>query len=148
MKTETVEIKRFRKFETNKFYPSHMGEESHHVANEFSMVVRAGNRIFMRGQTAFDLDGNFHGENDVIAQTENACRCIKQLLEEAGGKMTDVCKLTTYVTDRNYRKDVYSVIAKHFKGVYPVSTGLVVNGLALPEMLVEIDVEAIISDDK
>ncbi|MGW8429144.1 RidA family protein [Peribacillus simplex] len=140
-----MEIKRYRKFETNKFYPADMGEASHHVANEFSMVVRAGNRIFMRGQTAFDLEGNFHGENDVIEQTENACRCIKQLLEEAGGKMEDVCKLTTYVTDRSYRKEAYSVIAKHFKGVYPVSTGLVVNGLALPEMLVEIDVEAIIS---
>lgn len=141
-----MEIKRYHKFETNKFYPSHMGEESHHVTNEFSMVVRAGNHIYMRGQTAFDLEGNFHGENDVVEQTENACRCIKQLLEEAGGKMEDVCKLTTYVTDRSYRKEVYSVIAKHFKGVYPVSTGLVVQGLALPEMLVEIDVEAVISD--
>ncbi|OIK14981.1 enamine deaminase RidA [Bacillus sp. MUM 116] len=139
---------RYRKFETNKFYPTSFGEKSHHVANEFSMVVRAGNRIFMRGQTGFDIEGNFHGLNDVIEQTENACRCIKQLLEEAGGKLEDVCKLTTYVTDRNYRKDVYSVIAKHFKGVYPVSTGLVVNGLALPEMLVEIDVEAVISDEE
>ncbi len=99
-----MEIKRYRKFETNKFYPADMGEKSHHVSNEFSMVVRAGNRIFMRGQTAFDLEGNFHGENDVTEQTENACRCIKQLLEEAGGKMEDVCKLTTYVTDRSFRK--------------------------------------------
>lgn len=141
-----MEIKRYNKFETEKFYPSTMGEESNHVVNEFSMVVRAGNHIYMRGQTAFDLEGNFHGENDVIAQTENACRCIKQLLEQAGGKMEDVCKITTYLTDRSYRKDAYSVIAKHFKGVYPVSTGLVVQGLALPEMLVEIDVEAVISD--
>lgn len=142
-----MEIKRFNKFETEKFYPTSMGEESHHVVNEFSMVVRAGNHIYMRGQTGFDLEGNFHGENDVIAQTENACRCIKQLLEQAGGKMEDVCKITTYLTDRSYRKDAYSVIAKHFKGVYPVSTGLVVQGLALPEMLVEIDVEAVISDN-
>lgn len=141
-----MEIKRYRKFETNKFYPSEMGEESHHIANEFCMVVRAGNHIFMRGQTAFDLEGNFHGENDVAAQTENACRCIKILLEEAGGTINDVCKLTTYLTDRSYRKEAYAVIAKHFKGVYPVSTGLVVNGLALPEMLVEIDVEAVISE--
>ncbi|WP_257350967.1 RidA family protein [Pseudalkalibacillus decolorationis] len=141
-----MEITRYRKFETNKFYPSDMGEDSHHIANEFSMVIRAGNHIYMRGQTAFDLEGNFHGENDVTAQTENACRCIKQLLEEAGGKIEDVCKITTYLTDRSYRQEAYAVIAKHFKGVYPVSTGLVVRGLALPEMLVEIDVEAVISD--
>ncbi|MDQ0252813.1 enamine deaminase RidA (YjgF/YER057c/UK114 family) [Evansella vedderi] len=143
-----MKIERFRKFKTEQFYPSHMGEDSHHVSNEFSMVVRAGNHIFMRGQTGFDLEGNFHGENDVIEQTENACRCIKQLLEEAGGRMEDVCKLTTYVTDRSFRKDVYSVIAKHFDGVYPVSTGLVVDGLALPEMLVEIDVEAVITGEE
>ncbi len=140
--------KRLRKFETNKFYPPNFGEESHHVSNEFCMVVRAGNHIYMRGQTGFDIEGNFHGVGDVIEQTENACRCIKQLLEEAGAKMEDVCKITTYLTDRSYRKDAYSVIAKHFKGVYPVSTGLVVSGLALPEMLVEIDVEAVISDEE
>jgi enamine deaminase RidA (YjgF/YER057c/UK114 family) len=139
---------RYRKFETKKFYPENFGEEAHHVVNEFSMVVRAGNHIYMRGQTGFDLEGNFHGVGNVAEQTENACRCIKQLLEEAGAKMEDVCKITTYLTDRSYRKEAYAVIAKHFKGVYPVSTGLVVNGLALPEMLVEIDVEAVISDEE
>ncbi len=143
-----MKIERYRKFETNSFYPSTMGEEAHHVVNEFSMAVRAGNRIFLRGQTGFDLKGNFHGENNPAEQAENACRCIKQLIEEAGGKIEDVCKLTTYVTDRNYRREVYDVIAKHFKGVYPVSTGLVVSGLALPEMLVEIDAEAVISDNE
>jgi len=142
-----IKIERFRKFKTESFYPSEMGEEAHHVVNEFSMVVRAGNHIFMRGQTGFDLDGQFHGLNDPAEQMENALRCVKQLLKEAGGRMEDVCKVTTYVTDRSYRKEVYAVIAKHFKGVYPVSTGLVVDGLALPEMLVEIDVEAVISDN-
>ena len=142
-----MEIKRYRKFETQNFYPSDMGEEAHHVTNEFSMVVRAGNRIFMRGQTGFDIEGNFHGEYDVVAQAENACRCIKQLLEEAGGKAEDICKLTTYVTDRNYRKDVYGVIAKHFKGVYPVSTGLVVIPSSVAPSVGALDVEAVISEE-
>jgi enamine deaminase RidA (YjgF/YER057c/UK114 family) len=140
-----VEVQRFRKFETESFYPSEMGEPEHHVKNEFSMVVRAGDRIFMRGQTGFDLEGNFHGEGNPAEQAENACRCIRQLLEDAGASLSDVCKLTTYVTDRKYRNEVYGVIAEHFRGVYPCSTGLVVNGLALPEMLVEIDVEAVVS---
>lgn len=142
-----MEIKRFRKFEAKNFYPADMGEREHHIENEFSMVVRAGNRIFMRGQTGFDLEGNFHGLNDVAEQAENACRCIKQLLEEAGGTINDICKITVYVTDRLYRNKVYGVIAKHFQGVYPCSTGIVVNGLALPEMLMEIDVEAVISNN-
>jgi enamine deaminase RidA (YjgF/YER057c/UK114 family) len=140
-----MEIQRFRKFETDSFYPSEMGEPEHHIKNEFCMVVRAGDRVFMRGQTGFDLDGNFHGEGNPAEQADNACRCVKQLLEEAGASINDVCKITVYVTDRKYRREVYGVIAEHFRGVYPCSTGLVVEGLALPEMLVEIDVEAVVS---
>ncbi|ABG04809.1 Endoribonuclease L-PSP [Rubrobacter xylanophilus DSM 9941] len=141
-----MQIQRFRKFKTKDFYPSEMGEPEHHIDNEFSMVVRAGNQIFMRGQTGFDLEGNFHGEGDAAKQADNACRCIKQLLKEAGASIDDVCKITVYVTDRKYRNEVYRVIADHFRGVFPCSTGLVVDGLALPEMLVEIDVEAVVSD--
>lgn len=140
-----MNIQRFRKFETSNFYPKTMGEPEHHIKNEFSMVVRAGNHIFMRGQTGFDLEGNFHGVNDVAEQTHNACRCVKQLLEEAGGTIQDVCKITVYLTDRSYRHIAYGVIAEHFQGVFPCSTGLVVNGLALPEMLVEIDADAVVS---
>jgi enamine deaminase RidA (YjgF/YER057c/UK114 family) len=140
-----MEIQRLRKFETDSFYPSDMGEPEHHIRNEFSMVVRAGDRVFMRGQTGFDLDGNFHGECDPVQQADIACRCVKQLLEEAGASINDVCKITVYVTDRKYRRGVYGVIAEHFRGVYPCSIGLVVEGLALPEMLVEIDVEAVVS---
>jgi len=147
-----MQIQRFRKFETKNFYPpknfqsSEAGETTHHIQNEFCMAVRAGNRIFLRGQTGFDLEGNFHGVGDVAVQTDMACRCIKQLLEEAGGTINDICKITVYLTDRSYRSQAYAVIGEHFRGVYPCSTGLVVQGLALPEMLVEIDVEAIVSD--
>ncbi|MCL6442260.1 MAG: RidA family protein [Alicyclobacillus sp.] len=141
-----MEIQRIRKFSTKEFYPAHMGKPEHHIDNQFCMVVRAGNHIFMRGQTGFDLDGNFHGLGDVEAQADNACRCIKQLLEEAGGSVQDICKITVYLTDRAHRNKVYGVIARHFEGVYPCSTGLIVNGLALPEMLVEIDVDAVIQD--
>ncbi|TCP29442.1 enamine deaminase RidA (YjgF/YER057c/UK114 family) [Scopulibacillus darangshiensis] len=141
-----MQIKRFRKFETKNFYPSDLGEAEHHIKNELSMAVRAGNRIFLRGQTGFDLEGNFHGKGDVAKQTDMACRCVKQLLEEAGGSVNDICKMTVYLTDRSYRSSAYAVIAEHFRGVYPCSTGLVVNGLAMPEMLMEIDVEAIVSN--
>lgn len=140
-----MKIQRFRKFKTKDFYPSDMGKPEHHIQNEFSMVVRAGNRIFMRGQTGFDLDGNFHGKGDVKKQADMACLCIKQLLEEAGGTINDICKITVYLTDRAHRSIVYPVIAEHFQGVYPCSTGLLVSGFALPEMLVEIDVEAVVN---
>lgn len=140
-----MQIQRLRTFETRNFYPPELGEPEHHIDNEFSMVVRAGDHIFMRGQTGFDLEGNFHGEGDVAAQADVACRCVKQLLEEAGGTINDVCKITVYLLDRAHRSKVYPVIAEHFRGVYPCSTGLVVSGFAVPEMMVEIDVQAVVS---
>ncbi|MDF9841639.1 MULTISPECIES: Rid family hydrolase [unclassified Paenibacillus] len=141
-----MEITRYRKFSTQSFYPSQMGEPEHHIQNDFCMAVRAGDRIFLRGQTGFDLDGNFRGLNDVAEQTEQACLNIKQLLNEAGSSMDNICKITVYLTDRDYRSQAYAVIAKHFQGVFPCSTGLVVKGLALPEMYVEIDVEAMAAE--
>jgi enamine deaminase RidA (YjgF/YER057c/UK114 family) len=73
-------------------------------------------------------------------------RCVKILLEEAGAKLEHICKTTIYVTDRKYREPVYQVVGRWLKGVYPCSTGLIVSGLAKPEMVMEIDVEAVIPD--
>ena len=71
-------------------------------------------------------------------------QCAKTLLEEAGSKLEHVCKTTIYIVDRADREPVYRVIGKWLKGVHPCSTGLIVSGLALPEMLMEIDIEAVI----
>ena len=133
---------RFRKFNTKDMYP----EQS--LDNDFCMVVRAGNHIFMRGQTGFTLDGEMVGVGDAAAQADNAMKCVKQLLEEAGGRLEHICKITIYLTDPRYREDVYRVIGQHLKGVFPVSTGLVVQALARPEMVMEIDVDAVIPDDE
>ena len=129
---------RFRKFNTKAMYP----EQS--LDNDLCMVVRAGNHIFMRGQTGFTLDGDFVGVGDAAAQADTAMKCVKQLLEEAGARLEHICKITIYVIDPRYREDVYRVIGEHLPGVYPVSTGLVVQALARPEMLMEIDVGAVI----
>jgi len=133
--------RRIRKFNTKEMYP----EQS--LDNDLCMAVVAGNRVFLRGQTGFDLDGNFHGVGDVAAQAEQAMSCVKTLLKEAGATLEHICKVTIYITDRAYREPVYRVVGRWLKGVYPCSTGLIVNGLAKPEMLMEIDVEAIIPED-
>ena len=116
--------------------------------NDLSMAVRASNRIFLRGQTGFDLEGNMTGKGDPAKQAETAMQCVRTLLEEAGSKLEHICKTTIYITDGAYREKVYHVIGKHLKGIHVCSTGLIVKGLATPEMLMEIDVEAIIPDDE
>ncbi|MEE8532287.1 MAG: RidA family protein [Alphaproteobacteria bacterium] len=133
---------RLRKFNTRDMYPEQ------ELDNDLSMVVRAGRHIFLRGQTGFTLDGDFVGVGDAAAQADNAMKCVKTLLEEAGSKLDHICKITIYITDRAYRDAVYRTIGRHLKGVHPVSTGLIVNGLARPEMLMEIDVDAVIPDDE
>ena len=133
---------RFRKFNTREMYP----EQG--LDNDVCMAVRAGRQVFLRGQTGFALDGSFVGAGDAGAQADNAMRCVKTLLEEAGAKLEHICKVTIYITDRAYRDAVYQAIGRHLKGVFPVSTELIVNGLARPEMLMEIDVDAVIPEDE
>jgi len=113
---------------------------------DLAMAVRAGNRIWLRGQTGLDFDGNFVGEGDAAAQAENAMQCVKVLLEESGSCLDHIVKTTIYLTDRAHRVPVYNVVGKWLKGVYPCQTGLIVAGLAAPEMLMEIDVEAVIPE--
>jgi enamine deaminase RidA (YjgF/YER057c/UK114 family) len=87
------------------------------------------------------------GRSDVTAQAEQAMSNINLLLEEAGSRLQDICKIVIYVVDARYREQVYRVVGKWLKGVYPVSTGVVVSALARPEWLVEIDVTAVIPQE-
>ena len=73
---------------------------------------------------------------------------IKLLLEEAGARLEHVCKITIYLTDPRYREPVYRTVGSWLKGVHPVSTGIIVAGLARPEWLVEIDATAVIPDER
>jgi enamine deaminase RidA (YjgF/YER057c/UK114 family) len=132
-----VAHQRLRRFDSGSLYPASAG-------GEMSMAVKAGPEIFLRGLTGLDLDGRFVGIGDAAAQAEQAMRNVKLLLEEAGSQMAHICKITTYVTDRAYREPVHQVIGRYLGDIAPVGTGLIVNGLARPEMLVAIDIDAVI----
>jgi enamine deaminase RidA (YjgF/YER057c/UK114 family) len=85
------------------------------------------------------------GIGDVEAQTEKAMANIDMLLEEAGSSLEDIVKVTVYLIDPRYRETVYRTMGRWLKGVFPVSTGIVVQALARPEWLVEIDATAVLS---
>jgi enamine deaminase RidA (YjgF/YER057c/UK114 family) len=135
--------RRIRKFNTRDTYPEQK------LDNDLCQVVVAGNMVFVRGQVGQDLDTSRSvGMGDVIAQAEQAMSNINLLLQEAGSGLEDVCKIVIYLVDARYRESVYRVVGKWLKGVYPVSTGLVVSALARPEWLVEIDVTAVIPQEQ
>tara|TARA_Y100000588_G_scaffold77202_1_gene80469 strand:- start:38 stop:445 length:408 start_codon:yes stop_codon:yes gene_type:complete len=131
---------RIRKFNTKDTYPEQ------NLDNDLCMAVRAGNMVFLRGQIGQDLEGNIVGVGDPAAQAEQAMKNVKQLLEEAGSELGHICKITIYLLDKAHRDEVYQVVGKWLKGVYPCSTGLIISELARPEYLMEIDVFAVVPD--
>ncbi len=131
---------RIRMFNTKDSYPDQ------NLDNDLCQVVRAGNTVYVRGQVGTDLQGNLIGLGDPRAQAEQAMKNVKLLLTEAGSDLSHVVKTTTYVTDPRFREAVYREIGRWLKGVFPVSTGLVVQALAEPEWLMEIDVIAVVPD--
>jgi enamine deaminase RidA (YjgF/YER057c/UK114 family) len=133
---------RIRKFNTKITYPEQK------LDNDLCQaVVARGRTVFVRGQVGQNLDTAVNvGVGDAGAQADQAMSNIKQLLGEAGASLEHICKVTIYLTDPRFREAVYLVIGRWLKGVYPVSTGIVVAGLARPEWLVEVEVIAVIPD--
>ena len=85
------------------------------------------------------------GLGDAAAQTDAALDSIEAALQAAGGSLADITKLTTSLVDRAHRKPVYEAIGRRLRDVFPVSTGLLVAGLPLPELMVQIDAEAVVA---
>ena len=133
--------KRIRMFNTKDTYPNQ------NLNNDLCQAVVAGNTVYVRGQVGTDFDCNLVGVGDARAQTEQAMKNIKQLLEESGSDLSHIVKTTIYIIDPRYREEVYSEVGKWLKGVFPISTGLVVQALAQPQWLVEVDIIAVIPDE-
>ncbi|MCY3725254.1 MAG: RidA family protein [Rhodobacteraceae bacterium] len=118
----------------------HPYQTRYHAKAIYSKAIRAsGDMVFMQGQVGVDDNGDLVGKGDPGKQADRACRNIQKWMQEAGGELTDVCKLTVYVTDISYRPAVYQAINKWFDGVRHCSTGVVVSSLADEDLLVEID---------
>jgi enamine deaminase RidA (YjgF/YER057c/UK114 family) len=128
-------------FNTKETYPNQS------LDNDLCQAVVAGNTVYVRGQVGTDFNGNLVGLGCPSAQAAQAMQNVKQLLEEAGSDLSHIVKTTTYITDPRFRESVYQEVGRWLKGVYPISTGLVVAGLAQPEWLMEIDVIAVIPED-
>lgn len=134
---------RIRKFNTAKTYR----EQS--LDNDLcqAVVTHGGKTVWLRGQCPQSLDDFKNiASNDPVEQTHKVMQNIKQLIEEAGGTMEHLVKVVVYITDVRHREAVYRTMGEYIKGVHPVSTGLVVQALARPEWLVEIDGTAVIPE--
>ena len=136
---------RIRKFNTKDTYP----EQNLDNALCQAVVTSVGRTVWMRGQSPQNLDdANNINSHDPVEQTHKVMQNLRQLIEEAGGNMAHLVKIVVYITDVRHREAVYRTMGDYIQGVHPVSTGLVVQALARPDWLVEIDATAVIPDEE
>jgi enamine deaminase RidA (YjgF/YER057c/UK114 family) len=135
--------RRVRPFNTRDTYPEQQ------IANDLAQAVVAGDTVYLRGQVGQDIDtGESVAIGDPAGQAEQAMANVARLLEECGARLEDICKATVYLTDIRFREPVYRVLGRWLEGVHPVFTGVVVTALARPEWVVEVDVIAVIPDER
>ncbi len=118
------------------------GLEKQPFEAEFCMAVVAGKRVFLRGQTGLTLEGEFSTLGDAGGQARIAIANVEALLAEAGASLEDAVHATVYVTDRAY---ITPVMAALLPKLCVAHTLFIVKGLAAPEILMEIDVHAVLS---
>lgn len=103
--------------------------------------------VWILGQCPQNLDDAVNlDSHEPVEQTCKVMQNIKQLIEEAGGEMAHLVKVVVYITDARHREAIYRTMGEYIQGVQTVLTGLVVQALARPEWLVEIDATAVIQD--
>ena len=112
----------------------------------YSRAVRVGNIIEVAGTTAVDAEGQVVGVGDIGEQTDYIFNKIRNALNDAGSKMSDVIRTRMYLTDINDWEAVARVHGDIFSDIKPVSTLVEVSGLIDEELLIEIEVSAVVSD--
>jgi reactive intermediate/imine deaminase len=107
-------------------------------------VTGPAKTVYIAGQIAFDKDGKVVGAGDMAAQAEQVFKNLQAALDTAGAKFSDVVKMNTYITDMAKAPAVREVRARYFGQSAPASTLVQVVALARPELMIEIEVIAVV----
>jgi enamine deaminase RidA (YjgF/YER057c/UK114 family) len=110
----------------------------------YSHVVRAGNTVYIAGQTAADASGKVVGVGDSEAQTAQVFENIKTALASVGGSLANLVKITSYLTRAESIEGYRRARARYLASNLPASTLVVVSRLANPDYLVEIEAVAVL----
>jgi enamine deaminase RidA (YjgF/YER057c/UK114 family) len=109
----------------------------------YSRAVRVGNHVFVAGTTAADPDGKVTG--GAYEQTQKALLTIHQALEAVGASLADVVRTRIFVKNMDDWETIGRAHGEVFRNIRPVATMVEVSRLIAPEMLVEIEVDAVVT---
>ncbi len=110
----------------------------------YSRAVRVGDQVFVSGCTAACADGTVSGVGDPYAQMVQALSVIEAALAEAGAQLSDVVRTRSFVTDISQWMDMARAHAEFFRQAMPAATVVEIRRLIHPDMLVEVEADAVI----
>ena len=110
----------------------------------FSRAVRVGDQVAVSGTVAWGDDGKLVGPGDVYAQAKQTIRNIEKALTDAGAALADVVRTRIYITDVSRYEEAARAHGEAFAGIRPASSLIGVATLVDPDMLIEIEADAII----
>ncbi len=107
--------------------------------------VSGGRTLYVAGQVALDAEGNLVSERDFRAQARQVLSNVQAIVEEAGGSMSDIVKMTTFLTDMANYADFVAVRSEFLEAPFPAATLVEVSSLVRPQWMLEVEAIAVIA---
>ena len=118
--------------------------KSVHPTQGYSHAAQAGNTLYIAGQIARNLQGDVVGIGDIEAQANQVFTNLANILKEAGGNLGQIVKMTTLLTHSDYIGGYRAVRNRFFQEPFPPNTLIVIDSLAMPELLIEVEAIAVL----
>jgi enamine deaminase RidA (YjgF/YER057c/UK114 family) len=110
----------------------------------YSHVAKVGKTLYIAGQVARDIQGELIGKGDFEAQARQVYTNLKNILQETGGSLKNIVKTTTILTHYGNVESYRKIRSEFFGDLMPPSTLLIIESLASPDFLIEVEAIAVL----